>query len=118
MRKYTKENIRLHRDFPELENIPFQYVSDGASYTAIAIGLNRDIGLTIVEKDDTGKELLCFNSTLSPYNKGHMPVNEQDNKTFDLIILGIQEGYVDFNIICEESRLEVSFLCGPGCAFK
>lgn len=96
-------------------------------FTGIVIGCDPDIGVTIVEKDNTNHYLLCSHGMQSPVNKRrikmflkykeHFSIEELKknvDENAEIIIDGINKGYIDcalFSLIDSDASAEnCSFL--------
>jgi hypothetical protein len=91
------------------------------SYTGIVIGIDFDIGITIINKEDKDDYLLCYlGETVQPAEDEEE--KELYNRLFSWAVEAIRQGVMDF----KESN-EISFIAGrrPGndpssdfCAFN
>lgn len=52
----------------------------------IVVGCDKDVGITIVRKDNKKKNLVCLNGPSTKYFKENHIDNENYEKTFDIII--------------------------------
>ncbi len=56
-------------NYEELENIPFTYIDGDKSIEVKAVGIDFDIGITIVNAKDSKEYVLCILGPLAPQNK-------------------------------------------------
>lgn len=91
-----------HGNHPEADSMP---------NTVLVIGVERDIGVTLVNPCDKEDEILCINGPCSP-NTDYQTFDEyRYNELFDNLVAQIETG----RVIPEE----LGFGAGsPQCAFK
>ena len=96
----------MKTDYPELEGKEITVIHSVESYTGIVVGCNRDIGITIINKDDHDHYLACLQGPSAPNYTGWPGANiEADhiNKTiFKTMVTQIEAG-----LFLEESIYEI-----------
>ncbi len=81
------------------------FIVNGKEYKAKVVGFNLSIGATFINTDDPNDYLLCTYGPLSPLLKGQ-PAHKKHNIYMSLLLYGIENGLINWDIIEEEMCFE------------
>lgn len=91
----------------------------GIIVDGIVVMADRDIGLTIVKKDNHDHHSVCLNGPLSANKAAYEDWKDVYDAMFDVVIKMIEEGTVDFARIHKAAKADLN-QCGGEmeCAFS
>ncbi len=104
-------------DYPELEGKIIKIKGCDLTDVGAVIGVNRHVGITIVDANDKNTFLVCWAGPIMPgYMKGEF---KDDNHFVDAVVAQIKSGTVDVDILHEHEANRVYGTCsGTNCAYS
>lgn len=77
----------------------------GVEYTALVVGCEEDIGVTVIDKNDKDKYLLCSIGPSSPlWTNKYNGREDESRRLFNILSTSIENGKIDIREILNNNK--------------